>query len=213
MSKLLSLFLLIFFVSCATPRTAAIKERTTFFPATDKGTYYIVKEGDTLWRISKRYGVGVNTLLKKNRLASAQNLKAGQKIFIPRSHYTKTTSLFSWPIKGEVINFFGENVDNTVNKGLNIKADSIDRKVNAASEGHVVFCDNLKGWGKTIILKHGLNFYTIYANLDNTTVVEGNFTKKGQVIGRVASGKDGNYILHFEIRKNHIPQDPLRYMN
>ena len=38
------------------------------------------------------------------------------------------------------------------------------------------------------------------------------FAKKGQTIAEVASGRDGNYILHFEIRKNYIPQDPLRYI-
>ena len=213
MRKLFLLFLLIIFISCAAPRTTIIKEPTTRIPSTTTGTYYIVKKGDTLWRISKKYGASVNSLMRKNNLSSAHDLKIGQRLSIPPRSQIKTTSSFGWPIQGEVINAYGENVDNSINRGLNIKANSSNRNVSAASDGRVVFCDNLKGWGKTIILQHGASFYTIYANLDSTVVGEGNLTKRGQAIGKVASSKNGNYILHFEIRKNYIPQDPLRYIN
>jgi lipoprotein YgeR len=213
MRKLSLLFLLIFFISCASRQTAAIKTQSTAYSTPSQGTYCIVKKGDSLWRISKRYNVDVNILLQQNDIASAQDLKIGQKIFIPSSRQAKTTSSFLWPIKGEVINFFGENVDNSTNKGLNIKADPGNKTVNASAQGRVVFSNDLKGWGKTIILDHGSSIYTIYANLNKAVIQEGGSAKKGQAIGELASERNGNYILHFEIRKNYIPQDPLQYIN
>ena len=150
--------------------------------------------------------------MRENNISSPYNLKVGQKIFIPRRRNI-SSNFFFWPVEGEIINFFGENINNSINKGLNIKATPGNKEVKAAAEGKVVFASQLKGWGQTIILKHGSAYYTIYANLDNTLVREGTLARKRQVIGAVAAGKDGDYVLHFEIRKKYIPQDPLRYLN
>ena len=140
-------------------------------------------------------------------------MKVGQKIIIPESRSKKTDFNFSWPTEGEVITYFGENINTLINNGLNIRASANNTEVCASGDGKVIFCNYLKGWGKTVILEHNLNFHTIYANLENTLLQEGNLAKKAQVIGKIASGKNGNYILHFEIRKKSIPQDPLMYLN
>ncbi len=213
MRKLSSLFLIVLVISCASRQTTTSTRQSAAYQTPSQSGYYIVKKGDSLWRISKRYNVDVNTLLRENNMVSARDLKIGQKIIIPSAYQSKMTSNFIWPVKGEVINFFGENVDNSVNKGLNIKANPGNKTVNASAQGRVVFANDLKGWGKTVILDHGSSFYTIYANLNNTALGEGSFAKKGQPIGEVASERNGNYILHFEIRKNYIPQDPMQYIN
>ena len=212
--RFLSLFILIALISCAPAKTSQERYTSrTYQSQTTKGNYYIVKKGDSLWRISKRYGVSVSAIMKVNGISSAQNLKVGQKLIIPRTSRVKTSTSFLWPVKGEVVNFFGETVDSSPNRGLNIKANPTSKRVSASAQGRVVFSDNLKTWGRTVILEHGSDYYTIYANLDNTNLREGDLAKKGQSIGEVASGKNGNYILHFEIRKNYIPQDPLKYIN
>ncbi|MBD3264056.1 MAG: peptidoglycan DD-metalloendopeptidase family protein, partial [Candidatus Omnitrophica bacterium] len=87
------------------------------------------------------------------------------------------------------------------------------KSVKASAEGKVVFLGYIKGWGETLMIQHTSSLYTIYANLDNVSVKEGSFTKKNDTIASVASGKNGNQILHFEIRKNCIPQNPLKYIN
>lgn len=210
MIKLLSLFVIITLTACAP--SASIKKQSLSRSPFPQGAYYLVKKGDSLWKISKNYNVSVSEILKRNKIASARDLKAGQKIFIPHSHSKKNKFSFLWPVKGEIINFFNENTDNSTNKGINIKTSPED-KVKASEKGKVVFSNYLKGWGKTVILKHSSDFYTIYANLDNALTRENTFTEKGQVIGNVASGKGSNCILHFEIRKGYLPQDPLKYLN
>ncbi|MFH1504654.1 MAG: LysM peptidoglycan-binding domain-containing M23 family metallopeptidase [Candidatus Omnitrophota bacterium] len=212
MFKILFLFLILALTSCASTTTIK-KQALPFQPSpSPQGTYYFVKKGDSLWKISKEYNISVAELAKENKIVSAQSLKAGQKIFIPRSHSAKNNSFFLWPVKGEIINFFNEKVDYSPNKGLNIKT-SPGCAVQASEKGKVIFSNYLKGWGKTVMLQHSSDFYTIYANLDNTLVEENMLTERGQIIGEVASDKNADYILHFEIRKKHIPQDPLKYLN
>ncbi|MCQ9205545.1 MAG: LysM peptidoglycan-binding domain-containing M23 family metallopeptidase [Omnitrophica bacterium] len=224
MIKLMSLFIIIAFVSCAPARTPSQRvydnysysreksPRLHVRTPTYKDTYYVIKTNDSLWKISKEYGVSVKEIMKRNRIYSPGRLKVGQKIIIPRRRYT-AKARFVWPVEGEIINFFGETINNSINKGLNIKANPNHKSVIAVAEGKVVFSNSLKGWGKTIILRHASSFYSIYANLNDTFVNEGNIAKKRQVIGELASSKEGDYILHFEIRNKHIPYDPLRYLN
>ena len=209
MRKFTSLCLILFFLSCAPAR---ISKETPHAASTRRTLPYLVKKGDSLWRISRKYGVSVEALMRANKIRFPSSLKVGQRIAIPQ-RYRKTAGSFSWPVEGNVVNFFGETVDNSFNKGINIKVNSRDRQVRASREGHVVFANDLKGRGETVIVKHAADIYTIYANLDSVSVKEGLVTKEKQIIGKVASGRNGNYILHFEIRKRHIPHDPLRYIN
>ncbi len=173
---------------------------------------YTVKRGDSLWGIAQRYHTTSENLMRINHISSSRDLKVGQKITIT-GFTQKGGSIFSWPLKGTVLNFFGENVDNSINRGLNIQTDDSVKEVKASARGKVVFADQLKGWGQTVILRHNNDFYTIYANLDSSSVKEGVTAEKQQVIGQVASGQNGNYLLHFEIRKKYVPQDPLQYLN
>ena len=211
MTKQTFLLLIIIFLSCCAPSRIP-RDSSYLLPSKRTGIYYSIKQGDSLWKISKQYNVSVEKIMRQNNISSPYGLRVGQKIFIPRYFSPKSTS-FIWPLKGEVINYFNEYVDNTLNRGVNIQASFGNRETKAVAQGHVVFASSLKGWGKTVILKHDSNLYTIYANLDNTTIKEGASAKKGEVLGMVAAGKTGSYILHFEVRKKHTPEDPLKYLN
>ena len=213
MLKLISVFIIALLIACAPTKLYKKGIPTVSKTNTAKSTrYYIVKKGDSLWGIAKRYSTNVKDLMSQNKIYSANNLAVGQKIIIPNSiRISKGT--MHWPVKGEIINFFDETIDNRPNKGINIKVSSNNNLVDASEKGKVVFASELKGWGKTVILKHDQNLYTIYANLDKTLVNEGSLAKRGQSIGKLASRKNGNYILHFEVRKHYIPSDPLMYLN
>jgi lipoprotein NlpD len=216
MVKLKFLFIIIFIISCAPAKSVYKKAPPS--PTQIKGSVYLVKEGDSLWRIARKYDTSVEELMHRNKISSAQDLKVGQKIVVTGTSLNlksrpRSSSILAWPIKGQVINFFGETVNSSVNKGLNIKAAGGDKSVKASAQGKVVFANQLKGWGKTVILKHDLSLYTIYANLASTLVSEGAVAKKGQSLGQIASGHDGNYILHFEVRKRYLPHNPLKYLN
>jgi len=210
MLKLTFLSIIIFFLACAPSRIP--KKKYYLPPSKRSGIYYSIRGGDSLWKISKQYNVSVERIMRENNISSPYNLQVGQKIFIPR--YSSTTGKgFLWPIKGGIVNYFNESVDSSLNRGVNIQATSDNREVKASAQGKVAFSKPLKGWGKTIILKHDSRLYTVYANLDETSVKEGSTVTKGEAIGMVASGKNGSYVLHFEVRKRNIPEDPLKYLN
>ncbi len=213
MLKLLLLFLAsITFLSCASVRTVEKKPTLSqSYLARKGGIYYSVRKGDSLWRISRRYGISIAEIMRENNTVSARDLKIGQKLFIP--YREKDSRAFIWPAEGEVVNSFGESVDNAINRGLNIKTVPSNNKVRLAASGVVVFSNYLKGWGKTVIVKHDSNFYTIYANLEESLLQEGKSSRQGEIVGKVASAKDGTHVLHFEIRKKYIPQNPLKYLN
>lgn len=210
MTRLTFLSLIIFFLACAPHR---IPRNKSYLPSSKRtGIYYSIRQGDSLWKISKRYNVSIEKIMRENSISSPYNLQVGQKIFIPR-YVVRKSEGFLWPLKGNIINYFNESVDNSLNRGVNIQVASDNREVKASAGGKVVFSNPLKGWGKTIILKHSSNLYTVYANLEKTLVKEGSSAEKGKIIGILASGKNGSHILHFEVRKKNIPQDPLRYLN
>jgi lipoprotein NlpD len=147
--------------------------------------------------------------MQVNKISSPRNLSLGQKLLIP--YHQRDSRRFIWPMQGDIIHGFGEIVGNSVNKGLNIRSDYPEVRLSAS--GRIVFSNYLKGWGNTVIVKHGSDFYTIYANLSRILLKEGVCCRQGQDLGNVAPAKDGSYVLHFEIRKKYVPQDPLRYLN
>ncbi|MBU1122441.1 MAG: peptidoglycan DD-metalloendopeptidase family protein [Candidatus Omnitrophota bacterium] len=219
MKKILFLFLIIICASCASQRSSYIPNNYSALSSSAGGSRYYVKKGDSLWAISKRYRVSVAQLMRENRISSPKQLKEGQVLYIPSSDIAYTdrhsklnsSGSFSWPIQGEIVNSFGERMDNIINRGLNIKVDG-SMTVNASASGKVVFCDYLKGWGQTLVLKHSRDFYTIYANLAKDSVREGGYVKGGDALGEVSSDANGDCVLHFEIRKQHLPQNPLEYL-
>ena len=103
-----------------------------------------------------------------------------------------------------------------IHKGLDLLAD-VGTVVCAAKSGKVVSATENKGMGKYIIIRHRNNIITIYGHLCNIFVRKDDYVRQGQVIGSV--GKTGNARavdmlphLHFEIRKDGVPQDPLEYI-
>jgi len=211
LSSSLFLFAIIFFVSCAPSRIQTKKIQT--YQAKPKTTYYFVKRGDSLWKISKIHGVSVKKIMEINKTLFPKSLKVGQKILIPQTNKRATRINFSWPTEGKVITYFGDPLGDTINNGLNIKATGSQAMIKAAAQGQIVFSDYLKGWGQTIIIKHPEEFYTVYANLSNALVKEGKSIQNGQPIGKIISGKNTDPVLYFEVRKRYIPQNPLKYLN
>ena len=103
-----------------------------------------------------------------------------------------------------------------MHKGLDLLAD-VGTAVYAAKSGKVISATQNKGMGKYIIIRHRDNIITIYGHLSNIFVRKDDYLRQGQIIGSV--GKTGNARaaamlphLHFEIRKNGVPQDPLEYI-
>ncbi|HFD12492.1 MAG TPA: LysM peptidoglycan-binding domain-containing protein [Crenotrichaceae bacterium] len=113
-----------------------------------------------------------------------------------------------WPLTGIVVKSFNQ----TGRKGIDI-AGKLGDTILAAASGKVVYSGRgLLGYGNLIIIKHDLHFLTAYANNRNLFVKEGQVVRKGQKIAEVGvlSGKQPS--LHFEIRRDGKPVNPLSYL-
>jgi murein DD-endopeptidase MepM/ murein hydrolase activator NlpD len=165
------------------------------------------------------YNMDLGELVKVNNICDATNIEIGQQIFIPEAYKSSSDQTakyledFIWPVKGKVIARFQEIVQNMVNKGINIQP-NLDRQVLASRSGQVVFYDSdFKGFGKTIILEHADGFMTVYSGLQEVFIKVGDRVSRGAVIAKLGStqGEKSTY-LHFEIRKGHLPQNPVFYL-
>ncbi|QBQ97489.1 peptidoglycan DD-metalloendopeptidase family protein [Paraburkholderia pallida] len=114
----------------------------------------------------------------------------------------------SWPVRGPVLNSF----DDSKNKGINIGGAAGD-SVKAAADGRVVYAGNgLRGYGNLIIIKHDATFLTAYAHNRALMVKEGDAVTKGQKIAEMGNTDSDRVMLHFEVRRQGKPVDPLKYL-
>ena len=114
----------------------------------------------------------------------------------------------SWPSKGNVIDRF----DDGKNKGIDISGKSGD-PIQAAADGKVVYAGNsLRGYGNLVIVKHDNTYLTAYAHNKTLLVKEGDSVKKAQKIAEMGNTDADQVKLHFEVRKNGKPVDPMSYL-
>lgn len=119
-------------------------------------------------------------------------------------------SVWVWPSKGSITNGFHSK--SGLSKGVDI-AGKLGQPVVAASSGKVVYSgDGLRGYGKLIILKHSETFLSAYAHNRRLLVKEGEIVKQGQKIAEMGRSGTDLVKLHFEIRRDGKPVDPLRYL-
>jgi lipoprotein NlpD len=115
-----------------------------------------------------------------------------------------------WPADGKVVGTYVAG-DQT-KQGLDI-AGSAGDPVRAAADGEVVYSGNgLIGYGELIIVKHNANFLSAYGHNRKRMVSEGERVKAGQEIAEMGSTSASRDELHFEIRKNGKPVNPLDYL-
>ena len=117
---------------------------------------------------------------------------------------------WNWPAEGRVI--AGYSLKVPVNKGIDIGGNLGD-PVRAAAEGEVVYAGSeLTGYGRLIILKHNSSYLSAYAHNRELFVREGNLVKAGQKIAEIGSTGTTEPKLHFEIRRDGKPVDPMGYL-
>ncbi len=121
-----------------------------------------------------------------------------------------SNSRWIWPVTGKVISTFSSK--DIARKGIDISV-KLDSSVYASNNGAIVYSgDGLRGYGELIIVKHSNNLLSAYAHNTSRLVKEGATVKQGQVIAKSGKGTDGRPLLHFEIRKNGQPVNPLIYL-
>jgi lipoprotein NlpD len=145
-------------------------------------------------------------LVDKIPLISKNNKEKTSIISIDNKKVLKLN--FQWPIKGKISRNFAQTDD----KGIDITGKT-GQAVQAAEAGKAVYCGRgLAGFGNLVIIKHNATYLSAYANNSKLYVKEGQQVDKGQTIGQVGLTGLKKASLHFEIRKNGKPINPLTLM-
>ena len=116
---------------------------------------------------------------------------------------------WQWPTAGNVKRGFNNTASK---KGINI-AGRLGQPVYAASGGDVVYSGSgLVGYGNLVIIKHDDVFLSAYGHNRRLLVKEGEKVKPGQMIAEMGETAKDGALLHFEIRQEGKPVDPMRYL-
>ena len=200
-------------------------------PVSGEKTTYIVKKGDTLWPISKRFGVSVETILRANHITNTKDLKVGQKLIITNSGKSYISSAshssntpvsnitggvspkgFIWPVKGQVVSQFGEIRNSAKNMGIYILPQP-GQKVVAAKKGTVEAVTDADDGTLVIVIKHDGGSRTIYGCHSNPMVGEGSYVEQGQPIASISQTSTGNPSeINFKIYVKDKPVNPSAYL-
>lgn len=117
---------------------------------------------------------------------------------------------WQWPAEGQLIGRFDD--DSNITPGIDI-AGQKGQPVKAAGPGIVVYAgDGVRGYGNLIILKHNDRYLSAYAHNDTLKVKENDVVEAGETIATMGQTDADQVELHFEVRVNGQPKDPLQYL-
>lgn len=198
------------------------------------GLLYTLRTGQTVDQLAKEHGIYVEAILLANGLKPKESVPAGREIFLPGAKVTSNADAggkkgsqakaeaasnmaFRWPISGRISSKFAWRKDpirrgRDFHTGLDIAAPH-GRAIVASLGGKVVHAGWMGGYGQTIVISHSNGMTTLYGHCSKLTVQKGATVKKGDRIALVGStGRSTGNHLHFEIRKNGSPLNPLKYL-
>lgn len=114
---------------------------------------------------------------------------------------------WGWPASGEIIQGFSPN-----SKGIDIGG-AVGSPVVAAADGEVMYVGNgVRGLGNLVLIGHGNKFITAYAHNDTLIAQTGKKVKKGEKIATLGQSDTTSPRLHFEIRRDGTPVNPMSYL-
>ena len=201
-------------------------------------TYHTVQKGETLYSIAWQYGHDYRTVAQWNNLPRSYTIYPGQKLRVrppgssaaskSASKSTSTRSSRSpnrtqsrvtassrspqwrWPTEGKVISHFVAG--DPTRQGVDISGKR-GQAIIAAAAGKVVYSGNgLRGYGNLVIIQHNETYFSAYAHNQKVLVKEDEKVKSGQRIADMGNSGTDRVMLHFEIRRNGRPSNPLQYL-
>lgn len=204
---------------------------------------YMVRQGDTLYHISRQFGVSVQSLARANNLYPPYPLSLNQALRVPdqapayNGSYgapsatpapqmvtrqkplgvqpilvsKNPNSRFAWPLRGALLREYGVGADGQRYDGISIAA-PVGAPIRAADDGEVVYTGtDLEGYGNLLLISHDGGWVSAYAHTDSNLVHKGDKVRQGQVVAKVGdSGGVAQSQLHFELRHDLQPRDPLK---
>ena len=205
-------------------------------------THHHVKMGETLYSIAFAYGRDHRDVARWNNIRKPYTIFPKQKLrVIPitsdskkqkqvtkvevsknttrkqitssnnKTDYVPNSKLkWLWPTQGKVVSTF--SIRDPGRRGIDI----VGRKgqpVKAAAAGRVVYRGSgLRGYGNLIILKHNETYFSAYAHTEDVVVKENEKVKLGQKLADMSNTGSDKTKLHFEIRRNGKPVNPMKYL-
>ncbi|KZL10553.1 M23 family metallopeptidase [Pseudovibrio sp. Ad26] len=120
---------------------------------------------------------------------------------------------FRWPVRGRIISDFGVKPGGSKNDGINLAVPS-GTDIKAAEDGTIVYAGNeLKGFGNLVLIRHDNGWVSAYAHNKELKVRRGDAVRRGQTIAMAgATGSVTQPQLHFELRKDNKPVDPMNHL-
>ncbi|MBV1788832.1 peptidoglycan DD-metalloendopeptidase family protein [Marinobacterium sp. D7] len=177
---------------------------------------YIIYPGQKLRLKGGRSSIGdpsgTKTASQTQISSSNQQKRSSQAAPVERA--TSGASIgpvdWQWPSKGALIGRFSSG--NSPNKGIDL-AGRIGDPVYAAASGKVVYAGSgLLGYGNLVIVNHNRQYLSAYAHNSRILVKESDSVKKGDKIAELGNTGTSRPMLHFEIRRDGKPVDPLKYL-
>ena len=153
--------------------------------------------------------------LARRRLSEPEAPSANDEVLLLPSNPSAEQAgrRFIWPVRGRLLSGFGPQEGGLVNDGINI-AVRTGEDVRAAASGKVIFAsDRFNALGNLILVEHRDSWVTAYAHNDQMLVQRGDRVQQGQVIALAgSSGTVDRSQLHFEIRQDGTPVNPLNFL-
>ena len=140
----------------------------------------------------------------------------------PIAPFQSATSLLQlrgglpWPVRGTLVRKFGVERDpqfgtRTIQQGIEIDAFP-EIEVHAVHAGRVVYADQFVGYGMLVIIDHGNREHTLYGRLGELKVAPGDDVSEGSLLGLLPNTRVTGSGLHFEVRVQGKPEDPLDWL-
>ncbi|ASK28407.1 murein hydrolase activator EnvC family protein [Neisseria chenwenguii] len=188
--------------------------------------HYRVKQGDTLYRIAKRYGQSVQTLAAWNNLPNSAQIEVGQVLRVRRAGQPSASSRdvsaarpvepvnrvkLQWPVENGSANVL-QPYNGSTNKGIDIGGMQ-GQPVKAAAAGKVIYVgEEVRGYGKLVLISHNASTITAYAHNDSILVQKDQSVQAGQAVATMGNSDADAVKLHFEVRINGKAVNPMPYL-
>lgn len=203
---------------------------------------HVVQPGETLFGIAWRYGLDHRDLARWNRLDNPDFIRVGQRLLLSPETGAAAGSTAStaapasasgaagtparsapaplpaspppewrWPTSGPIVSRFRAGGDG-VTSGIGVGGRQ-GQAIEAAASGRVVYAGSgLIGYGQLVIIRHNDTYLSAYGYNSRLLVEQGQSVARGQKIAEMGLGPGRQPRLHFEIRRNGVPVDPLLFL-